>query len=95
MPTVDDPCFGVGCKPLRHNSLSEGQNLEIHHVMPGPRLNGGIVGAAWAPAGMAIVRAHATRYDVLPVPSVFPGVGASRFCSAPGLRGPRRAALRL
>ena len=89
--TADDPCFGVGCQPLRQNNLPEGQNLEVHHVMP---LNGGVAGAAWAPAGMAIVRAHATRYDVLPVPSVFPSAGASRFCSAQGLRGPRRAALR-
>ena len=76
-PTSDDLCFGVGCQPFRQNSLSEGQNFEVHQVMPGPRLSGGIVGAAWAPAGMAIVRAHATRYDVLPVPSVFPGVGVA------------------
>ena len=38
---ADDPCCSVGCQPVRQDSLSEGQNLEVHHVMPGPRLNGG------------------------------------------------------
>ena len=77
--TADDPCFGIGCQPVRLHSLSEVQDLEGHHFTPGPRLNGGVVSAAWAPAGMAVARAHSTRYDVLPVPSVLPGVGASRF----------------
>ena len=86
--TADDPCFGIGCQPVRLHSLSEGQDLEGHHFTPGPRLNGGVVGAAWAPAGMAVARTHTTRYDVLPVPSVFPGVVASRFLLSVGVAWP-------
>ena len=39
--TADGSCFGLGCQPIRENSLAEGQSLEALHIMPGPRLNGG------------------------------------------------------